>query len=140
MVLKVAYLLPEHAESLGILNSVDDVDAFIDALLKGPHDRNCGLVFSMDRPRLPSGYFDHELSVGVDRVAGVGVMALQDDGNYASRGSVDRGILEYMLMGHVREFAEGSEISIDLIRQAVREFLLNGGRQPSCIDWKNGQF
>ena len=33
---------PEHTKTPALFVSVDDVDSFIDALLNGPHDRNCG--------------------------------------------------------------------------------------------------
>lgn len=105
-----------------------------------PHDRNCAVVYSLDRPPLPSGYRDHELAVGLDKVAQVGVLALAEDGNFASKGSMDRGVVEYMLLGHSREFMAGSEIPIELVRQAVKEFLGNGGLIPTCIEWQEEEF
>lgn len=95
----------------------------------------------MERSKLPSGFFDHELAVGVDRTNQMGVVTLRvGDDNFASQGSVDRGILEYMLMGHVREFMPNSEISIGDIREVVKEFLLNGGKMPTCIEWQMEEF
>jgi hypothetical protein len=55
-------------------------------------------------------------------------------------GSVDRDIVEYMLLGHVREFMPGSEIPVERIRQAVKEFLGNGGEIPTCIEWQEEEF
>ncbi|MFI6151618.1 Imm1 family immunity protein [Kitasatospora sp. NPDC051170] len=130
----------EHTEAPGLLSSADDVDSFIDALLNGRHDRNCAVVYSLDRPTLPSGYRDHELAVGVDRIARTGALTLADDENLVSKGSVDRGIGEYMLLGHVREFMPGSEIPIENVRRAVKEFLENGGRLPTCIEWQEEEF
>ncbi|WP_031064561.1 Imm1 family immunity protein [Streptomyces sp. NRRL WC-3742] len=131
---------PEHTRAPGQLSSADDVDSFIDALLNGRHDRNCAVVYSLDRPTLPSGYRDHELAVGVDRIARTGALTLADDENLVSKGTVDRGIGEYMLLGHVREFMPGSEIPIENVRQAVKEFLENGGRLPTCIEWQEEEF
>ncbi|MEU4095585.1 Imm1 family immunity protein [Streptomyces sp. NPDC026673] len=131
---------PEHIKTPALLASANDVDSFIDALLNGRHDRSCAVVYSLDRPTLPSGYWDHELAVGVDRVAQVGALTLADDGNFVSKGSIDRGIVEYMLLGHVREFMAGSEIPIELVRRAVKEFLGSGGRIPACIEWQEEEF
>ncbi|MEV7388335.1 Imm1 family immunity protein [Streptomyces sp. NPDC091215] len=85
---------------------------------------------------MSSGYWDHELAVGVDRVAQMGALTLSVDDGYVSKGSMDRGIGEYMLLGHVREFMPGSEIPIELVRRAVKEFLSGGGRIPTCIEWQ----
>lgn len=137
--LEVAFQ-PEHTRTPALLTSADDVDSFIDSLLNERHDRNCAVVYSLDRPPLPSGYRDHELAVGLDKVAQVGVLALAEDGNFASKGSMDRGVVEYMLLGHSREFMAGSEIPIELVRQAVKEFLSNGGRIPTCIEWQEEEF
>ncbi|WP_130335869.1 Imm1 family immunity protein [Streptomyces sp. BK022] len=131
---------PEHTEIPARLGSEDDVDTFIDALLSGQHDRSCAVVYSLDRPMMPSGYWDHELSVGVDRVAQVGALTLAVDDGYVSKGQMDRGIGEYMLLGHVREFMPGSEIPIDLVREAVKEFLVSGGQIPMCIEWQTEEF
>ncbi|MGW3247623.1 Imm1 family immunity protein [Streptomyces sp. NPDC001070] len=98
------------------------------------------MVYSLDRPTLPSGYRDHELAVGVDRVAQAGALTLADDENFVSKGSMDRGIGEYMLLGHVREFMAGSEVPIELVRRAVKEFLGGGGRIPTCIEWQEEEF
>ncbi|MGW8701751.1 Imm1 family immunity protein [Streptomyces eurythermus] len=32
------------------------------------------------------------------------------------------------------------EVSISLVRQAVKKFLLSGGRQPTCIEWQEPEF
>lgn len=126
-----------HIETPLILLDAADVDAMFDALPTGRHDRACASVHALDRPRLPSGYFDHQLYVGVDRVAGVGVLSLADEGNLATKGALDRGVVEYMLLGHAKEFMPGSEIPLPLVRRAVKEFLANGGRLPTCVDWQD---
>lgn len=70
----------------------------------------------------------------------MGALTFVEDVSHVSTGSVDRGILEYMLLGHVREFAPGSEISLDLVRLGLKEFLESGGRIPTCIEWTEGEF
>jgi hypothetical protein len=131
----------EHRNGRALLTDVESVDAFVGELLNERHDQNCALVFSMDRPLLPSGVFDHELAVGVDRTAGVGVATLRlDHANVSSQGTHNRGIVEYMLMGHAREFMPGSEIPIESICRIVKEFLLNGGNRPTCVEWQEEEF
>ncbi|MBO1336302.1 hypothetical protein [Streptomyces sp. VRA16 Mangrove soil] len=80
---------PEHTKIPALLASADGVYAFIDALLNGQHDRNCAVVYSLDRPMMPSGHRDHELAVGVDRVAQVGALTLAADDGCVSKGSLD---------------------------------------------------
>ncbi|MEU5083618.1 MULTISPECIES: Imm1 family immunity protein [Streptomyces] len=46
----------------------------------------------------------------------------------------------YSIMGSATEFPSCSEIPISLVRQAVKEFLLSGGRQPTCIEWQEPEF
>lgn len=70
----------------------------------------------------------------------MGALTFAEDENFASKGSVDRGIVEYMLLGHVREFMPGSEIPVERVRQAVKEFLRNGGEIPTCIEWQEEEF
>ncbi|MEV0912663.1 Imm1 family immunity protein [Streptomyces hokutonensis] len=130
----------EHIESPALLDSPESIDALIDALMAGPPTHNTAQLFSLDRPLLPSGYPDHLLVVGVDKDAEIGMLSLLDDGNFVPRGSVDRGVVLYHLLGHPREFMAGSEISIDLIRQSLKEFLSSGGKRSTCIEWQEERF
>jgi hypothetical protein len=119
-----------------VIESLNGVDSFVDSLLDMRHRRNCAVVYSLDRPRLPSGFYDHEMAVGIDKDSLMGVISFVDEENYVSRGSKGGEIGEYMLLGHVREFVPGSEIPADAIRRAVKEFLESGGKIPACIEWK----
>lgn len=78
--------------------------------------------------------------VGVYKDAQLGVLSLLDDGNLVPSGSVDRGVVGYHLLGHSREFVAGSEIPVDLIRQALKEFLAFGGKRSTCIEWQDENF
>ncbi|MFE2301564.1 Imm1 family immunity protein [Streptomyces sp. NPDC059445] len=138
--IQVQFASTRDRRTVDVLRSADDVDSFVECLLNGPYDRNCAVVYSLDRPTLASGYYDHEFSVGVDRVVQMGALTFVEDVNHVSKGSIDRGILEYMLLGHVREFVPGSEISLELVRRGLKEFLENGGRIPTCIEWKEEEF
>jgi hypothetical protein len=41
--------------------------------------------------------------------------------------------------GQDREFPIDSQLSIDVIRTAVKEFVASGGKRPTSIDWKPGR-
>lgn len=126
----------DHAERPSLLCVADEVDALINSLLSGPVRENMAQIHSLERDSLPSGFPDHELLVGVDRILQVGVLAyLDSSGNVVTSGSLDRSPVYYM-QGHMTEFPANSEIPIDLIRQGVKEFLSSGGRRPACVRWQ----
>jgi hypothetical protein len=39
-------------------------------------------------------------------------------------------------MGNDTDFPVDSEIPIDLIRQATKEFIASGGERPTCVQWQ----
>jgi hypothetical protein len=121
-----------------LLVTSEDVDVMIEALLAGPAFHNMAQVHSVERQKLPSGAFDHELLVGVDAHLQVGAVTFMDgSGNYATVGnSGSREDPVFHIMGHMTEFPEESEISIELVRQAVKEFVSSGGCRPECVAWK----
>jgi hypothetical protein len=128
----------EHVESPAIISSPEDVDALIDSLLTGAVDENLAQLFSLQRSTLPSGDPNHELLVGVDRELQVGVLAFMDDGNEVSLGplSSSRGEVVYCIMRHATEFPDRSEVPLELVRRAVKEFLVSGGQRPTCVEWQ----
>nr|WP_184288507.1 Imm1 family immunity protein [Nocardiopsis algeriensis] len=130
-----------------LIYSPKDVDALIDSMLENPITsyenfrviENLAQVHSLDRDLIPSsGYPDHELLVGVNVDSRVGIVSFMDaDGNFAPRGSAEgRSNVVYYAQGEPTEFPDNSEISIDLVRQAVKEFVFSGGERPSCIQWQ----
>lgn len=129
----------EHGKDPVILSTSEDVDALIEALLTGPPYHNLAQLHSLERPLLTAGDPDHELLVGVDRDLPVGVLAFMDaeSGNLVTLGSLEgRGEVSYLIMAQSTEFPDRSEIPIDLVRQAVNEFLVSGGKRPSCVQWQ----
>ena len=129
----------EHGKAPLMLITDEDVEALIDALLTGPSYHNLAQLHSLERPLLPSGYPDHELLVGVNRDLPVGVLAFMDSksGNVVTLGSPEgRAKAPYLIMGQVTEFPDHSEVPVELVRQAVKEFLASGGKRPSCVEWQ----
>ena len=153
---------PEHGKVSVLLNTPDDVDVLVNSLLGGSVDQNMAELYSLERPRLPSGFPDHGLVMGVDRVLQVGILASMDAcGNWATLGSHEgRTEVYYFMTGHATEFPAYSDIPIDFVRrggQGVSSYWwtetylrsvagslicpetieLNGGPTPSCgLPWK----
>jgi hypothetical protein len=133
-----AYYRREHGKEPILLSSLEDVDALIDELLTGPVHENMATLYSLDRPLMPSGQADHQLLVGVDRELRVGLVGFMDaGGNVITVGPPD-GRLEvvYYCTGEITEFPGPSEIPIDLVRRATKEFLTSGGQRPTCVRWQ----
>lgn len=119
-----------------LLATVEDADRLIDTLLAGPPMHDAAHLLSRARPRLASGFWDHELYVGVSRDVPVGALAFAapEVGRIVSAGGPDsRTGVAYFVAGHWTEFPDHSEVPVALVREAVREFLCSGGQVPSCI-------
>jgi hypothetical protein len=137
-----AYYRKEHAEKQVILDTPVGVDAMIGTLLAGPTSQNMAELHCMERPLLPSGFPDHELLVGVDGNLQVGVLEFMDaEGNVVTLGSPEgRGEVSYFIVGNATEFPNRSEIPIDLVHRAVKEFMVSGGQRPMCVQWQVPEF
>lgn len=134
-----AMFLNEHADNRVIIEDADGVDQLIDALLANPTSHAMAQVHSTARERLASGVFDHELMVGVDAARSVGILAYMDGevGNIVtSDGSDSGGSVWYSITGHGTEYPGGTEVPVDDIRRAVKEFLSSGGKVPTAVQWK----
>ncbi|GEC08049.1 hypothetical protein SSP24_57040 [Streptomyces spinoverrucosus] len=128
-----------HGADPAKLVTPEDVDRVIDELLTGgPKYQTLAQIHSMERERTWAGAFDHELVVGANAELNAGIMTYMDEfGNFATVG--DPGSRKeplYHLMGHMRELPDECEISLDLVRQAAKEFVFAGGVRPTCVAWK----
>ncbi|MFB7618902.1 Imm1 family immunity protein [Kitasatospora sp. NPDC056181] len=130
---------PEHGRKPVLISTVEELDSLVDELLTGPPDSNAAILHSMDRERLPTGVPDHYLWVGVDRDVNLGFVTFVDEGgNFTSLGSPEtRTAPVYCIAGQSTECTDHSEIPIEFVRQAVKEFLTSGGKRPACIEWQN---
>ncbi|MFF4748002.1 Imm1 family immunity protein [Streptomyces sp. NPDC001268] len=131
---------PEHFENPRILTTVEDVDDMFNVLLA--EDLHAVQFFSLDRPDTPDGWPDHELIAGVRKDREAGVLSSMDAncqpvGHVVSVGKPElgRGPVYYTCVDSVRDFPLSSEIPIDKVRQAVKEFVTSGGKRPSCVEW-----
>ncbi|WP_416518551.1 Imm1 family immunity protein [Streptomyces achromogenes] len=136
-----AYYRHDHGDKPVLLQSPGDVDALIDALLVSGPAENLACLHSLERPLMPAGFPDHELLVGANGDIQLGVLAFTDEDVLVSFDpSAGRSEACYSIMGSATEFPICSEIPISLVRQAVKEFLLSGGRRPTCIEWQEPEF
>jgi hypothetical protein len=129
-----------HMAGPEIVSDAGGVDELIDALLASSTSFRMAQVFSLARDLLPSGFPDHEVFIGVDPDRLVGIMAFADGtaGNVVTAGQArSRELVAYHFVGEYRVSPAGSEVSIDAIRLALREFLSSGGRIPTCVTWQS---
>ena len=130
----------EHAKNRPVISTPEEVGVLIDALLAESDGENLAELHSLDRELLPSGWPDHELLVGVCAKLGVGVLEFMDsDGSVVTFGSAPgRGEISYFYSGGYTgtEFPDRAEVSLDLIRRAVKEFVVSGGQRPTCVQWQ----
>jgi hypothetical protein len=134
-----AYYEGNHRDQPVILRGDADVDALVDALMAGPFTNSMANLYIVERPRHPNGLPDHELGVAVDAEGNVGGLWYLNsaEGAWYSLGRrSDRDEVFYCFVGNDRTFPPDSEIPIDLIRQAVKEFLATGGQRPTVVRWQ----
>ncbi|GAB3823908.1 Imm1 family immunity protein [Kribbella italica] len=131
-----SYFTFAHEDDPVWITTPQDVDRLIDALLREPFENSVAALY-VDGRTNEKGSTDHELLVAVnerDQVGGLRYLA--DTGSFYAAGERSRyDELTYYYMGSERPFPKDSELSLDLIRQAVKEFLTTGGDRPSDIEW-----
>ena len=133
----------EHDEDPVVLATDADVDALIDALLAEEWTHNLANIYIRQRPLNAAGVPDHELCVGVDAERAVGGLRWYagDEGSWYSLGAPSEfDEVIYYYMGSDTQFPTDSDISLDVARRAVKEFLASGGRRPTCVPWQPDPF
>ncbi|MEV8374777.1 Imm1 family immunity protein [Kribbella sp. NPDC056861] len=124
-----------------MLSSAADVDALVDAVLAQPFENSVIALYSNDRALTEQGYPDHELRIALYAEAKVGGI------RYAGSDGTTRGVwfvpgapserdeTFYYYQGHDEGWPQDSEVSIDQLRQAVREFVEGNGTRPAGFEW-----
>lgn len=124
-----------------LLTSAADVDALVDAVSAEPFENSVIALYSEARTLLESGVRDHELRIGIDADAKVGsIRYAGDDGAargvwYVPGAPSQREEAFYYYQGHDEGWPQDSEVSIDDVRRAIREFVETGGNRPSSFEW-----
>ncbi|WP_433020587.1 Imm1 family immunity protein [Kribbella sp. CA-294648] len=126
-----------HEDNPVWITTPQDVDRFIDGLLGEPFENSVAALY-VDGRTNEKGFTDHELLVAVngrDQVGGL--RYLGDAGSFYAVGERSRyEELTYYYMGSDRPFPQDSELSLELIRQGVKDFLASGGDRPSVGQWE----
>lgn len=132
------YYLHEHGDHPLVVRTDDDIDALIDALMAESFDHSLANLYIVERPLNTAGVPDHEFGVAVDAEREVGgLWYLGAGGSWYSLGArSDRDEVYYCYMGNDTGFPLDSEIPLNLIRQAAKEFLDTGGERPTCVSWQ----
>jgi immunity protein Imm1 of predicted polymorphic toxin system len=134
-----AYFRHEHADAPVRISTEADVDQLIDDLLAEDYENSVATLY-IDGRLNAAGVPDHELLVGVNNEEGkVGSLRyMGGPGTFYGAGqTTDHDELVYYYTGHDREFPLDSELSIEAIRRAIKEFVVSGGERPESIEWQD---
>ncbi|MGW1963706.1 Imm1 family immunity protein [Streptomyces sp. NPDC001935] len=134
----MAVFKEEHRDAPLLLDSEHAIDAMVDALIvAGPLHKGAQLE-SLDRQMLSSGLPDHIFLVGVSADGRFGILSYStgEEGALIPAGRATVPVATYMFNTYPREFVEPPEVPVDVVRQAVKEFVLSGGQRPTCLEWR----
>ncbi|MGW5002530.1 Imm1 family immunity protein [Streptomyces hydrogenans] len=134
-----AYYKSEHSSAWQEISTPADVDRVIDFLLSAEKEYHSAAMFqSLKRQTLPSGYPDHEFIVGVNSDTRKGAITFgYEEHSFATLAEAASGEeVLYHIAGNEAFFPENSEIPIDSLRNAVKEFVFSDGKLPTCVTWQ----
>jgi hypothetical protein len=124
------------------------MDAVIEDLLTQPAGHSFATVYIRERPFSPAGFPDHELGIGVDARTGSGVLIYSGVGGRGAAGSyvsqsptwcdvAQRADHQAYHFFHLEQVVPaGSQVPLDDLRRAARQFLATGGSRPDGIQWQ----
>lgn len=126
----------EHSTPI-VATTPEQIDTAFDELLVAGPGNSLAELHVRERPLLPSGFYDHALWVAVDPAAGVGALQYlgPDFAGYALGGESRREEVFYYFVGQAHDFARDSDVPLELVRQAVHEFVGRGGLRPTGVEW-----
>lgn len=134
----------EHGEHPVHVASASAMDELVDTLAAGDWQHSLAAVYHDQRPKTPRwGKPDHELYLAVNpdtKTGALRLMGVDEAGNlgtWFTKGDTHKsGEVHYFYMQSDREFPADSEIPLEQVHQAAREFLTNGGHRPICVAWQ----
>ncbi|MEV0794308.1 Imm1 family immunity protein [Kribbella sp. NPDC050459] len=138
-----AYYRHEHDDQPLVIQTDADVDQLIDELLSETFDHTLAALYLAERSQTDQGYPDHDLRVGVNAERKLGGLKFAGtvDGVegvwYAVGQTSQHGRVFYEYAGHPEDFALDSEVSLDVLRAAVKDFLHSGGQRPGGVEWRS---
>lgn len=137
MIVVKAYYKHEHSQAPLRLETAADVDQLVDGLLAEEYSNSVAALY-VDGRLNAAGVPDHELLVAINNEdKDVGALRyMGGGGTYFSRGQAagDKEVT-YYYTGSDREFPADSEIPIEDVRHAVKEFI-SRGELPETVEWQ----
>ncbi|MFI5712683.1 Imm1 family immunity protein [Kribbella sp. NPDC051620] len=133
-----AYFRHEHDEQPVRISTEADVDRLVDDLLGEDYENSAATVYVGGRLN-SAGVPDHELLIGIDNAGGIlgSLRYMNESGTYYGAGQPsDHDELVYYYAGQDREFPADSQLPVEAIRAAVKEFVSKGGGRPTSVEWK----
>ena len=125
------------------LRTEEEIDSFLVELSEAGWEYTSASVYALveDAETDP----DHEMIIAFDKNTGLG--AVRYSGGEAIPGSeatewfsvgdrVNAGGVEFAYFGTGHEFPDNSEVSLDVVRQAMWELLTNRGGRPTNVQWQ----
>lgn len=125
-----------------VLATEQDVDDLVDAVLSQDFEHSVIHVYAEGHLNA-AGFVDHQLSVGIlnegdDEVGSMRYYGPKYEGMYYGAGQVSKrpqGVF-YCYQGHGEAWPDDSELTIDQIRKALKEFITIDRDRPSSIEWR----
>ncbi|MDX6241509.1 MAG: hypothetical protein QOG10_6333 [Kribbellaceae bacterium] len=132
------YFKFDHGDAPVRISTPEQIDQFIDALMREPFENSVAAMY-VDGRTNDKGYTDHELLLAVNERDQVGALRyLGDNGSFYATGEMSRyDEVTYYYMGSDRGFPRDSDVPIDAIRQAAKDFLTYGGERPPSMRWSD---
>lgn len=133
-----AFFRHGHGDDPVRIASDAGVDQLVDDLLAEEFENSLATLYIEGRLNA-AGVPDHELAVGINNEEGTvgGLRYMGGGGTFYGLGQTSkREEVFYLYMGHDRGFPLDSELPIDTLRKALKEFVASGER-PSSVEWRD---
>nr|WP_054049083.1 Imm1 family immunity protein [Alloactinosynnema sp. L-07] len=131
------YYSRSHSSAPIRVQTEDEVDALVDQV----REESPAAAPVLMQCYISDDIHSQELSVGVVDTRGVIRYAGEDasDGVYSTGvGSSDGEPLAYFYMDTWTGFPANSEVSLDVVRPALKQYLLTDGARPTGVSWQYG--
>ena len=129
------YYLFEHDDSPVVVTTAEEVDTLIDRV-RAESPEQAPILMDVHMSGDP---YSQGMDVGVSDDHGVIRYSGRDwPGGVVSTGdgSANGAELSYFYLGHWRGFPANSEIPLDLVRKAIKEFMTTDGARPPSLRWQ----